>query len=55
MGKKSLSKEKKKVRTNIRIENELKQKAIDNNINFSQVMEDALKLILQQIDEELDK
>lgn len=55
MGRKLLDKDKKKVRTNIRIENELKQKAIDNDINFSKLMEDSLRLVLKQIENDIKK
>jgi len=55
MGRKELDKEDKKVRTNIRLTNKVKKQANKHNINISRAAENALKLILDQLDEELEK
>lgn len=53
MGRKRIDPDKVKVNTKIRIRKDLKELAVEKNINFSQLMEENLKKILK-IDEKED-
>lgn len=48
MGRKPLQDKPLKVDTKIRIREDLKKEAIEKNINFSKVMDEALKKILKK-------
>lgn len=47
MGRKPIDEEKVKINTKIRIRKDLKEMAKKQGLNFSQIMEDALKKILK--------